>query len=402
MIGYKQIKQEVKAVMDKIMGKEPYLCVLYGNQHEMYDETTDVDICIYAEYMTMEQREKIALEVEDLHKRHGLKFDLDMEYRNKTAFSRADVEELKLRPPFPEENGLLMLTPVQFQREFLDSREMRLRLLLNIFTTDSILMEGDQHQFEKVVEEIYGILLDIVIRSSREYLDGEKVLDKLLYGNSEGHTYKNFLGYDPKDEKLCCYMKEKIQRVLRKRGVSVTGIIYITGSSGSGTSTLGNIIKSRYGANLIESDDITMLPTDPPFQFPRSKEERLPILRQRLSKDRLNVIVGSINDWGNEVIKEASMFILLYADFEVREKRIWKREQERFGSRLLEDEIIKANFKRLIDWTRQYDTFEDCRSLKHHRALYDSFGKVKYMFENREVSEILPEIQLEIERLVKI
>lgn len=181
----------------------------------------------------------------------------------------------------------------------------------------------------------------------------------------------------------------------------MTQIIYITGASGSGTSTLGNAIKNCFDVNIIESDDITMLPTDPPFQFPRPIEERLPLLRQKIHKDKLNVIVGSINDWGNEVIDEADMFILLYTDFIVREKRIRQRETERFGTRLVEDTIISKNYQRLIDWTRNYDTFNDCRSLKHHKMLYDDFEKAKFFFENQEISDILSLIKSEIKKLIK-
>lgn len=188
----------------------------------------------------------------------------------------------------------------------------------------------------------------------------------------------------------------------RKERLYMSGIIYITGASGSGTSTLGNAIKNLFNINLIESDDITMLPTDPPFQFPRPKEERLSLLRQQIQKNQWNVIVGSINDWGNEVIEEADMFILLYVDFAVREERIRHRETERFGSRLVEDDVVRSNYKRLVDWTRQYDTFDDCRSLKHHKALYDSFGKTKFMFVNQEVHDILCKIELDIKKLMEI
>ncbi len=178
-------------------------------------------------------------------------------------------------------------------------------------------------------------------------------------------------------------------------------IIYITGASGSGTSTLGSAIQSCFDVNLIESDDITMLPTEPPFQFPRPTEERLPILIQKIQKDKVNVIVGSINDWGNQVIAEADMFILLYADFDIREKRIRQRELKRFGRRLTEDAVISRNYKRLIAWTRDYDTFYDCRSLKHHKELYDNFKKDKFIFENQEISDILSLIKPKIKKLIE-
>ena len=177
-------------------------------------------------------------------------------------------------------------------------------------------------------------------------------------------------------------------------------IIYITGASGTGTSSLGELIEKKFDVNLIESDEITMLPTDPPFQFPRPKVERLPLLKERMQDDKVNVIVGSINDWGNEIIQKADMFILLYADFDIRKERIKKREQARFGQKLVENKMVKTNYERLIEWTSQYDVFDDYRSLRRHKDLYDSFGNTKYMFTNCEVDDVFITLREDLEKIV--
>lgn len=219
MIKYEQIREEIKESVDKIMGEESYLCVLYGSKHDVYDEKEDVDICVYAEELTQRQREEIAYEVEKLHKNYGLLFDSDMKYINKTSFSRTDVEEIKNNPPFPVINNRLILAPVNFKRDFLDSAQMRLRLLLNIFTTNSILMYGDTNQFNRIVDEMYEILFNIVQSTSEETLYEEQILERLLYDNSKEYSYKSFLGYDPNDEIQRHYIEKNIKRVLRKRGV---------------------------------------------------------------------------------------------------------------------------------------------------------------------------------------
>lgn len=217
MVEYEQIRQEMKISMSRIMRKEPYLCVLYGSYHRIYDETTDVDLCIYAEEITQEQRRLIASEVENLHKRHGLLIDSDMKYINKTAFSREDIDLLKSTPPFPMDNGRIVLTPITYERSFLDSPQMRLRLLINIFTTNSILMLGDPKQFEAIVAEMYGILLTIVDRTSEKDLLEEQVLEKLLYDNSKAYSYKSFLGYNPNDVVQRCYIEINIHKAWKER-----------------------------------------------------------------------------------------------------------------------------------------------------------------------------------------
>lgn len=398
-IKYTQIKKEINEKISKIMGEKIFLCIIYGKFQEEYDCESDVDICVYAETMSYEEKKKIAYEVEKLHKSYGLKSDSDIKYINKTAFCRADIEELKQNPPFPIIDGRLCLTPVKFEREFLDSAEMRLRLLLNIFTTDSRLMLGRNDIFQSLVEEMYKILLGFVYQSFGISLNVDEIMRNLLYYEKGNCTYKEYLGYNPDNINQCSYIKVNIEKILNS--FKKYRIIYITGASGSGTTSLGELIGVNYDVNLIESDEISMLSTDPPFQFPRPLEQRLDLLCERLDENKVNVIVGSINDWGINVIQNADIFILLYEEFAERKKRIYEREKKRFGNKLEDDEIVKKNFKRLIEWTAKYDTFGDMRSWKKHRDLYNDFEGVKFVFRTGETSEeILQLIRNDIERII--
>ncbi len=219
MISYEQLREKIKTSVDLIMGEDPYLCVLYGRKCDVYNETEDVDVCIYAEKINEIQREQIACVVENLHKEYDLLIDSDMKYINKTSFSRKDIEEIKTKPPFPVVDKLFLLVPVSFEREFLDSNQMRLRLLINIFTTNCVLMYGNTKQFERIIDEMYEILLDIVQSTSEDILCEKQILERLLFDNSKEYSYKSFLGYDPNDETQQRYIEKNIKRILNKREV---------------------------------------------------------------------------------------------------------------------------------------------------------------------------------------
>lgn len=397
---FEQLREELLADISQIMQGESYLCVLYGSKKEEYDTTADMDVCIYAEKITMKQGVGIAEAVENLHSRNHLKIDFDMKYMNKTFFSREDIEELKKNSPFPrKEDGCIFFEPVRFEREFLDSPEMRLRLLLNIFTKNSELICGDRTEFEEIVKEMYDILLQYLMDSAKEKLQFSDLLRCLFGDVNKLNNYKCYLGYDCSDEEQVSYIKQNLQKaIVRKEEYR---IIYITGASGAGTSSLGWMIQEQYDVNLIETDDITMYFTDPPYQYPRPQEERLPILRSMLSKDKVNVIVGSASHWGTEIIMKANIFILLYAPFEIRKERIRIREEQRFGKRLWEDSIIKNNYERLIKWTAQYDSFEEARSWKVHYELYQKHTGVKYLFDNKErCSEVFEIVKDKVKELI--
>lgn len=179
-------------------------------------------------------------------------------------------------------------------------------------------------------------------------------------------------------------------------------IIYITGPCGVGTSTLGETIKRFYDVNLIESDDIAIYPTNPPFQKFRPQEVRHDLLTERLLDYKINVIVGSINEWATDIIEHADMFVFLYAPFSEREPRIQKRERERVGELFEIDEGVKARYKLFIEWTKQYDYFKDPRSFSRHKELYDSFRGIKYFFEHGEsIQQIFDTLRNDIEKIIK-
>ena len=217
MITYNQLKVEIIEFVSTIMKDEPYICLLYGSFHEVFNETTDLDLCVYADDLTIEQRKWIAIEVENLHKKYGLFLDSDMKYINKTAFCRNDIDILEKSPPFLTENGLLVLTPVKYNRNFLDSTQMRLRLLLNIFTTNSILIDGDSTLFERTVDEMYDILLSIISRTSQKLLSEDQIFERLLYDSSKKYTYKSYLGYNPLDITQCHFIKNNIKKAIERK-----------------------------------------------------------------------------------------------------------------------------------------------------------------------------------------
>lgn len=406
MVNYRILCEEIENQIKKVLGTENWIMVNYGSRHVLYDEKSDFDCCIYSRYLTYDQQLEIADAIREIHLKYNLKIDNDMKYINKTSFCLEDIELLKGFPPFPSVDGRLVLTDVTMERIFLDSHDMKMRLLLNIFTKNCKLVYGSIDLFQSVVNEMYDILLSILLKTTTDGLAIDEMVN-MMFVRQGMSSYKGYLGYNIEDNELRDYVdcmlhktvkraydNNKIEKkdnkfyLLHDEGVhKKEKIIYVMGASGTGTSSLGKLIKENFDVNLIESDELTMYITDPPFKFPRPQDVRIKLLESKMNKSKVNVIVGSINEWGNAVIERADILIFLYESTEIREERIKEREEKRFGKKLIENNDVANNYSNFIKWTKMYDSFDEPRSLKKHRNIYDSFHGTRFFFGNSESTE---------------
>lgn len=143
--------------------------------------------------------------------------------------------------------------------------------------------------------------------------------------------------------------------------------IHVFGPSGSGTTTLGKIISSKYDLAHFDADDYFWYPTDPPYDKIRPVKERRELLLNDIKKVKSWVISGSICGWGDIFIPHFDLVIYLWAPTEVRIKRLKKREQEEFGEELLPGGKMYENHKGFLEWTSKYDSAgTEMRSRKTH------------------------------------
>lgn len=144
-------------------------------------------------------------------------------------------------------------------------------------------------------------------------------------------------------------------------------VIHIFGAAGSGTSTLGKAIASKYGYEFIDVDDYYWLDTPIPFTKSRDKIVRVQMLKDKINSVKDCVVSGAICVWGDELIPYLDVVIKLEVPTDIRVNRLKKREYQRFGSRIEEGGDMYNNHLRFIDWAKVYDSGDvDVRSNKLH------------------------------------
>lgn len=161
--------------------------------------------------------------------------------------------------------------------------------------------------------------------------------------------------------------------------------VLVTGAAGSGTSTLGEALASRWNAHFLEADSCYWQPTNPPFTQKRSPEERSTLLRQALQDHSRCVVAGSVMGWSAQVEDAFSLIIFLYVPTEVRLQRLEQREVQLFG---------KPN-PAFLEWAAQYDSGSlEGRSLAKHNAwLATRQCQVVRLEGNHSVAELLSAVE---------
>lgn len=147
-------------------------------------------------------------------------------------------------------------------------------------------------------------------------------------------------------------------------------IVHIFGGSGSGASTLGRAIAAEYGCFFMDTDDYFWMPTDPPFQEKRPREQRLALIREELAAHERVVLSGSLCGWGDPLIPLFDLAVRMELPPEIRLSRLETRERSRFGGRILPGGDMERQHREFMDWAARYDTAgPEIRS----RALHDKW-----------------------------
>lgn len=150
-------------------------------------------------------------------------------------------------------------------------------------------------------------------------------------------------------------------------------IIHIFGAAGSGTSSLGERLSETTGFVWMDTDNYFWKPTDPPFTAKRESAERVRLMKEDMEKAENAVISGSLAGWGDELIPYFTLAVRVVTETDLRLSRIRKREQERFGSRILEGGDMYRQHLDFLEWAARYDSGD--RKMRS-RAKHDEWQKL--------------------------
>lgn len=128
----------------------------------------------------------------------------------------------------------------------------------------------------------------------------------------------------------------------------------ITGGPGSGCSSTASRIAEILGVWHFDSDAYFHKPTDPPYQEPRSAEERRELAERDLEPCPSWILSGSVATWGMKDLR-LSHGIVLDVGGAVRLKRLAVRERVRFGERIEAGGDMREEHEGFMEWAKAYE-----------------------------------------------
>lgn len=170
--------------------------------------------------------------------------------------------------------------------------------------------------------------------------------------------------------------------------------INILGASGSGTSTTGQALAAALSLPYFDSDDYFHGPSDPPFQNPRSPQQRYDLITADLQPTTRWVLGGVVDAWKPYPQLEFTMIAFLWVPTSIRIERLRRREYQRFGQRILPGGDMHAAHEAFIAWAARYDIGGiEGRTLARHEAYLKAQAcTVIEIREERSTTEIIAEI----------
>lgn len=184
--------------------------IIYGSN--IYNgSSSDLDVCLVVNKSDAKIKEKLITDTINFHKFNGLRIDEEIPFDNKLIYTWAEINYTLDNSPFYQ-NGKCEIKDIVKSKEFLASKEMKQRLLLNILTTDHVVIGKSTLEYER---KAFLLIVDAIINyynlNNPSYLEILDCMYKNKYTGSEGEMY---LGYKKKYQQKQEYLRKKIKEVM--------------------------------------------------------------------------------------------------------------------------------------------------------------------------------------------
>ena len=185
--------------------------VIYGSN--IYNESSsDLDVCLIVDEIDSELQESIISETLMFHKIKNLKVDDEIPHTNKLIYTVAEIEDTLMNPPFFED-GKVIIHDIIKDKDFLSSKEMKQRLLLNIFTTDHLTIGESTIKYEL---QAFKIIINVIINYFKiENKSEEEILECMYTNRYTGASGEMYLGYKKNYQEKEMYLRRKIRKFLK-------------------------------------------------------------------------------------------------------------------------------------------------------------------------------------------
>ena len=161
----RQITEELKRFFDSEFCKN-YFTIIYGSYaYGAHTSNSDLDFVAVSRDFDPNSLRRTLDFAFDLYRRHNLAFDDEVPHEKKILTDYKTLEDAIVGEGFERRDGRIHVPPVVKTKEFLSSKEIAMRLLLNAMTSKNIFVSGDdsyysqkrKQAFEHIVAFMFSI-----------------------------------------------------------------------------------------------------------------------------------------------------------------------------------------------------------------------------------------------------
>ena len=169
--------------------------LLYGST--VYGKiSSDLDVSFIVKKYKKDDYQRIKQLTIECQKKHNMSLDEEVPYSSKLVYTDSDVENMLKNTPFRKVNGIYIITPIEKTPEFLSSKEMKYRLLLNILTTRSLTLQGDDKKIDNYRQKAWDLLVKVIISYNElSEVDLDHFIQLLYRDEKTDRRGEMFLGY---------------------------------------------------------------------------------------------------------------------------------------------------------------------------------------------------------------
>jgi hypothetical protein len=200
MVKNKEVADSFTKQLNKYFLPRKYFSCIYGSSaSNEINIGSDVDLFISKRKFVSNDFKNIVGVVENIHSRYDLPIDQEVPFSNKLLITTVEMNNSVNMFGIEVRNNKFHIPDVVKSKEFLESDEIKFRLIFNALTTPHLYMGNDVNNYEKFKKIAEKNLIILACDMGNKLHLEKKHFLKIITENSEGSKGEMFLGYKESD-----------------------------------------------------------------------------------------------------------------------------------------------------------------------------------------------------------
>lgn len=202
-----------RSYVKEINGKFKHIQIIFYGSNIYNESSSDLDLCLILPNEVSQETKKNLIDItKKFQIKKALRIDEEIPFENKLIYTKQEVNDIFLNSPFRDEKGNYVYHEIEKTNSFLNSPEMKKRLMLNILTTDHKSC-GNVIDMKTSEEKAWFEILTMVYKVFNTNLhDIDKTLDNLYVNPKTFMAGEMYLGYKLANPKKKKHLRKKVKK----------------------------------------------------------------------------------------------------------------------------------------------------------------------------------------------